>query len=451
MTTQLTATDTPISELATWISSVRYEAIPERVRNRAKVLLLDLLGVALAGGEADGSRAAERFASAALPGTAAVVWGKKHRASLLGAAYINATAANSLDLEDGNRAVVGHPGSLVIPAAFAAAQREAASGHELLEAIVVGYEVSIAVGGVRRPYPGDRWSHGWEVFGPAAAAARLFNLSAEGTAEALALAGFQGPNQPAGLATRAGSLVKSPCPGWAALSGVAGALMAEAGLTAPLSILDDDRHYSAAPPPLGTDWRLLDVYLKPHASCRWTHPAIDAVLSILKEDQVSPGDIRSVRVATFAEARLLDRQHPASAIQAQFSVPYTVAATLVDGEFGPRQQQAERLFDSEIASLADRVTIELAPVHDAAFPGETGATVTVATSHQVFERTVRNPLGDLAAPLNDGQVHEKFRRLTLPVLGGDGADALASAVMDIEGTTADALAALLTGNSRLEE
>jgi 2-methylcitrate dehydratase PrpD len=220
--------------------------------------------------------------------------------------------------------------------------------------------------------------------------------------------------------------------------------MAEAGFTAPPDILDDPRFYD----PLHIDGtgplKILKLYFKEHASCRWTHPAIEGALECLTKLGGSPNQVEEVVIQTFAVARLLDNTRPQSAVQAQFSIPYTVAAAIVFGEMGAAQQDQTCFEDALVQKIADAVQIELDPAHDSVFPDQTEATVTVRLNDgSSASTTIEFPRGDPQRPLEPEVLKRRARGLLDPVLGPTQTSALMDTVNQLEHCDATDVTSLL--------
>lgn len=137
-------------QLAGYVAAAGEQALTDDLREAACRSVLDLVIAAAAGVAASGPRAVRRVARVTMAGGALPVWFSGETAGLAGAVWCNASAAAALDLDDGHRMARGHPGAAIIPAALAAAQEAGSTTQELLRAIVVGYEVGVAVGAARR-------------------------------------------------------------------------------------------------------------------------------------------------------------------------------------------------------------------------------------------------------------------------------------------------------------
>src|SRR3569833_3069159 len=159
-----------VRKLAAWVVEARERDLAPEARQAACRAVLDVMAATAAGIEAPGARAVRGAASAAFGPGDHSVWFSGARSNLAGAVWCNSAAAAALDLDDGNRLARGHPGAAVIPAAIAAAQETGASTEALLQSIVVGYEVGVAVGAARRVYAN---TGRWEGYGVVAAVGML--------------------------------------------------------------------------------------------------------------------------------------------------------------------------------------------------------------------------------------------------------------------------------------
>jgi 2-methylcitrate dehydratase PrpD len=228
------------------------------------------------------------------------------------------------------------------------------------------------------------------------------------------------------------SMVKDAL-GWGAMVAVASALMAAKGFTG------IEPMFSDAPEPawieeLGREYRMLGLYFKPYAACRWAQPAVAGVLRIVEIHGVKAGEIDRIVVRTFTEATRLSSSPPRNTEEAQYNLAFPVAAALIDGRVGPAQVLPPRLFDPEILALTGRVETEIAPEFDREFPARALADVTVVKKSG--ERLESGPVQarwEPPAPPTDDELVEKFHWLVGPVLGREQAARLAAAVFRLDG------------------
>lgn len=199
----------------------------------------------------------------------------------LGALLSNCAAASSLDIDDGHRTAAGHPGAAIIPAVLMEASRRPYTGQEITTAIAIGYDIALRIAEARQFSDTMSFASGrWTGYGVAAAVGKLRGLTRFQMAHAVAIAGQEAPQNLQQGACMASS-VKGSSP-WSTVAAVVAVERALANATVSLDLLDRDDVYrrnqlSAA---LGSRWLIPECYIKPYAACRYTHPAIDAVLSL---------------------------------------------------------------------------------------------------------------------------------------------------------------------------
>ena len=411
-------------------------AVPQRVRRVTRRYLLDWLGSALAGGELEPPAMVRRVVDGLGGAPQATVLADGRRSSAPLAAMANAAAAHVLELDDLDRGSISHPGAPVIAAALAAGEREGANGDALLDAIAVGYEVSIRIGEALGPTHYEHWHTTGTVgtLGAAAAAARLSGLDAAATLRALGSAGTMSAGLWEFLAD--GAMSKQLHPAKAAHDGLLAALLAAQGFTAATRILEGPKGLLAAmsrdPQPqrltegLGDGpaetmdaWRIEGVSMKVHASCRHTHSAVDAALELRERHALRPDAIASVDVRTYAQGlELLDGMEPVTPYAAKFSLPFCVAAALVHGELSPARFTEQEIADAETLALASRITYAADPSFDARYPREWPSLVRITTAGgETYEAQVDHPSGDPERALSEDDVAAKFRSLTAARLG----------------------------------
>lgn len=387
-----------VRHLAASIGAARREPLTQALREAACRSVLDLVAAAAAGIAAPGPRTVRHVARVTMAGGALPVWFTGQSSGLAGAIWCNASAAAALDLDDGHRIARGHPGAAIIPAAFAAAQEAGATTDELLQAIVVGYEVGVAVGAARRFYANTGM---WSGYGVIAALGFLRRTPAEQLAHGFAIAGMSAPNQlhaGAGPAFRAqeGSDVKEGIP-WSSVTAANALLLAEAGHTGPLALLDNDEHFllEGLAEGLGRQHYIARNYMKFHACCRHVHAPAEALLDLLASHRIDPRRIEAIEVATYSGAlRLANRPRPQSFTDIQFSIPYCLALLAVDGPEALLPLTEAAVDRPEIVALAEKVSLSLDPALDAYFPAQTLSRVTIHTEGRSFASSVTAPRGE---------------------------------------------------------
>jgi 2-methylcitrate dehydratase PrpD len=204
---------------------------------------------------------------------------------------------------------------------------------------------------------------------------------------------------------------------WGAFAGACAALLAEKGFTGNPSLLEDPPNRDLMAD-LGHNWRLLDLYFKPYACCRWAQPAVDGVLRLRRAHGLSHVDVARIVVHTFREAAELSVAPPASTEEAQYHLAWPIAAALVHGEVGPDQVLEEALEDPNVKRLLPLVEARVEDAIQARFPAEALARVEIQThGGKRLTGDLIPARGDPSSPLSDRELEEKFLRLVEPVYG----------------------------------
>ena len=435
------------ARFARFARDLRIDAVPEPTRARARLHLLDTLGAALAGSAAREAHLARRAARAdgslgAAAGSAAVVWGTPERATPRAAALVNGVAAHAFELDDSGGC--DHSGAVVVPAALAAAAAVGGPvpGEELLLAIVLGYELGRRVQTAMGGYDAlnDRGWHSTGVcgtFAAAVAAGRVLGLDAVRLSHAIGLAGAFTGGTWAFVADSAMS--KRLHVGRAAECGLGAALLAREGFTGPDAVFEapwggvlglyggPGADATALTASLGERWELDRASIKPHASCRSTHSAIDALLR-LRADGLDVERIERIEVRTSELiAGMCGGTDLASLVSAQLSLPYGLAVAGVRGAVGLDDVLAGR-DDPRVLDLLGRIAVAVDPGQHGG-SAEPSLLVTGATGTLAVQAIA--PRGGRDNRLADAEVLAKFeglaaRRLDAASIRGliDGTGAL---------------------------
>jgi len=421
------ATD-PSHALSRFASRLRHDDIPEDVRSRARHLLLDAIGIALASGKYDFAHRTLNAVSG-LGGAGPVpVIGMPARLSARDAAVVNGVLCHGLDFDDTHLDGVIHPTASALPAALSAALHVGASGRELLTAYIIGVEASARLGSVVKGAFHQVGFHPTGVvgaFGCALAAGVLFGLSEAELVHAQGIA----------LSMASGSLEfledgawnKRLHPGWAAAAGITAAALAKQGFKGAsrpyvgrfglyrshLGPLADGCDYDLATAALGSSWEVVRTAVKPFPACHFTHACIDAALRLRKDD-LEVGSIERIEafipgevVKTVCEPEA-NKRRPANSYDAQFSIPYLVAAALVRGQFTLAELDDSALSDPRILAVADTIQYRVDP--NSRFPKAYSGEIRIRLKNgaRVEAREDINR-GAPDRPLIDSDIVEKFR------------------------------------------
>lgn len=400
--------------------------LPGHVIDGAARYLRDLVATAAAGSctEMAAISGAAAAQTGPRPDGARVLFGGHDRLDPALAAFAGAATIDSFDAHDGHVLTKGHTGVAVLPAALAAIdrQRRPVSGRAFLATLVVGYEIGIRAGIASHRTAADYFTSGsWNCLAAAAAAARHCEITHSRLGHAFGIAEFSSPR---GLMMRCidePTMVKDgSC--WGAQIGVQSVELARLGFTAtrPATIVEEAVDDLWAD--LGSRWRIHEQYIKAYPVCRWAQPAIEAARWCAQQPEFSLDRIARIAVATFAAGCRLAHAHPGTTEEAQYSLPFPVAAMLVHGDLGPARIGPAGLADRRVLALAAKIDLVEDSTASARFPQERWASVQIGLSDG---RSITSPSmrarGDADKPLTPAELDVKWDELVPPVLGNDDA------------------------------
>src|SRR5437879_6249905 len=325
--------------IVSFVSSLRHGALSQEVRHYARRHLLDTVGVMIAGAAGNVATRAEAMIAAVRPAGAIPVPGRARRADLLDAAFLGGTAAHGIELDDGFRQGSVHPGCTVVPAVLALGYQNGASGKALIEAVVAGYEIPIAIARACHPDLRQRGFHptgACAVFGAAVAAGKLRGLSRQQLADAMGIAA----SSSAGLFAfvNGGADIKRLHAGHASREGLQSALLAEQGVQGPPGVIESRDGFMQAfafgrtdkarpiqlPPPFG----ITDCYIKPYACCRHIQPAVEALIGLLNDQKIAADAVTRIDVETYRIAAEHAHTGWDDYASAQLSFPFLIGLAL---------------------------------------------------------------------------------------------------------------------------
>ena len=402
------------SEITDFIQQLKWEDLPTVVQHQVKRCLLDIIAAAIGGRQTALSGIIHDFAALAFGGHGAQLWFDGRELSPSGAALANGMTIDALDIHDGHNLIKGHVGAAVTPAALATMSLANASisGKELLTSIVVGYEIAVRAGISLHASSCDYHTSGaWNALGATAVTARRLQLSPDKIRHALGIAEYHGPRSQMMRCIDHPTMVKDGS-GWGAMAGVSAALLAASGFTGAPAVTVEDNKVKQHWDDLGTKWHILDQYFKPHAVCRWAQPAITAVLSLRQEHKFDLTTVEIIRVYTFHEAVRLAKRRPHSTEEAQYSLPFPVAASLVYNQLGPNELSGKTLRDERVLALAERIQLVEDEVYNGRFPAQRFARVEIKlTDGTELQSSEHQPGWDADQPPTDEELQQKFRWL----------------------------------------
>lgn len=406
------------------------------------------LGCAVGAAHHESVQAALSAVQMLQPAPQASILGRTEKVDMASAALVNGISSHTFDFDDTHLKTIIHPAGPVASALLALAEVTGASGRAVIDALVLGIDVSCRLGNVVYP---EHYDRGWHItgstgmLGAAAGCARLLGLSEAQTAMALGIAA----SQPVGLREQFGTMTKPLHPGAAARAGLMAALMARHGYTASARALEAPRgllqvvstrcRWNEATDELGQRFEISFNSYKPFACGIVVHPSIDACVQ-LREQGIAAGEVERVELKVHSLVlELTGKKEPADGLQAKFSVYHGCAAGLIFGRAGEEEYGDAVVTRDDVVALRRKV---VASVDDAIAEESADVTAVLRDGRRVHV-FVEHAIGSLQRPMSDAALEAKFRSLAEPVLGAARTAQLAQAAWQIaDAAGVGALAAL---------
>lgn len=444
-------TDTPALGIARFAAALRYEDIPAAVRERARIQILDGLGVGLASN-------AYPFAEKAMAGLRALggegdctVLGRQERLPVRDAALANGILIHGLDFDDTHLASIVHATAACLPCALSLAEALDLHGRDLLTAYVAGMEVAIRLGAAVKGGFHHAGFHATGIvshFSAAVVAGRLLELTEDQIVSAQGIAA----SSAAGLQVflEEGAWTKRFHPGWGAVAGITAAQLARHGFIGPsrpyegkFGLFETHLHDRAATVDmarlgagLGRQWELCNTAIKPYPVCHFIHGAADAAIA-LHAEVPSPKAIARIRVLLPAATLPIvaepasDKRRPQTDYAAKFSAAFVIATCLVHGRFGLAELRPEALKDPLVLALCERIDCASDP--QTAFPTYfSGGVELELADGQRLRRHVRVNSGAGERALGIDEASAKFAAAAGMALSGDHARRARDAIASID-------------------
>ncbi len=410
--------------LAEFVANHPSKGWSDEVEHEAHRTFLNWLGCAVGASNHEATLAALRAVQVLEPAGQAMVAGRTERVDITNAALINGISSHLFDFDDTHLKTIIHPAGPVCSAVLALAELTGASGRAIIDAVVLGIDVSCRIGNAIYPHHYDR---GWHItgstgtLGAAAACARLLGLDADKTTMALGIAA----SQPVGLREQFGTMTKPFHPGGAAKAGLMSALMAREGFTASPRAIEAPRGFAQV---VSTkfDWNEITGELgerfeisfntyKPFACGIVIHPSIDACVQLRDKGVTSENLERlDLRVHSLV-LELTGKKEPADGLQGKFSVYHGCAAGLIFGR-ASEDEYADDIVNREDVVATRRKVV--ATVDEGIEEAAVEATATLKDGTTVHVR-VDHAIGSLQRPMSDADLVAKFSAMSQPILGDD--------------------------------
>jgi len=394
----------------------------DAVDHAAHRTFLNWLGCAVGAAQHESVNAALAAVQMLKPAPQSSVLGRTEKVDMASAALLNGISSHTFDFDDTHLKTIIHPAGPVASALLALAEHQGSSGRALIDALVLGIDVSCRIGNAMYP---DHYDRGWHItgstgsVGAAAGCARLLGLNVDQTAMALGIAA----SQPIGMREQFGSMTKPFHPGGAARAGLMSALLAQQGFTASPRALEAPRgmmqtistknDWSEITSELGERFEITFNTFKPFACGIVVHPGIDGCAQ-LRAQGVRPENIASLEIKVHSLVlELCGKKEPADGLQAKFSIYHGCAAGLTFGRAG------EDEFSDAIVTRPDMVALRrkvVATVDDSIDEAAADITAVMQDGSRVHVH-VEHAIGSLQNPMTDAQLEAKFHGLSDPVIG----------------------------------
>jgi len=443
--------------MSEWAAHLSYEDLPSDVVVAAQRFLFDSVGCAFGGLlQPDCQIALDVLAEIAGRGPAAVI-GTGRRIDPVSAALANSLLIRVMDYNDIYwQQDPSHPSDL-IPAALATVERQGGSGRDLILGIAIAYEFEQRL--CEASFPGIRevgWHHATltAVAAPIVAG-RMLSLSSEQIQHAIGISAARHCTTGSVTAGKL-TMMKNSVDPLATQSGVLAALLAERGYTGPEHVLDGKEGFSHVFPTdwkfeiltegLGESWRILKCGMKSYPTEALTHAPISATLALVIENDLAPDQIQEVRIRSLARAAdiLADptKYDPWTKETADHSLPYVIAAAIVDRKVTPDQFHADKIKDPTIRAQLAKVKVIADPEIEKLFPALQRVHVTIVTTDgQELSQQLDYPKGDPRNPMTDAELETKFDALVAPTCSPERLATIKSKLRELE--TCDKVSTLM--------
>jgi 2-methylcitrate dehydratase PrpD len=412
------------------ITNTKYEDLSREVVEATKKQVLDLLGVALGGFSRPGPKELREIVRDWGGKEESTIFGCKQKVPAPNAAHVNATMAHALDYDDVHETAIMHPGVAIIPTCMAVAEQKGnLSGKELITASALGVDMMCRL--ALATTPGSRpLNTGWHLttlfgfLGAAGAAGRMLGLSEEKMVNGLGIAYHQCSGN--GQCVIDGALTKRMGPGFSVKGGITAALLAEKGVTGARNCLEGEwglyklyhhGNYDAKvlTKDLGKYFEGINVAIKPYPCCRGIHPAIDAVLALIKEHPIQAEDVQKIVLSVSKghyqllcepeEAKL----RPRTPVDAQFSIPWGVATAIVRKQVSLDDFTEMAIKNQEILKVTQKMSVKVDPRLNRSDKIEPTRVEITTKPGKSYTQEVEEPLGSLERPMSFGDCAKKFR------------------------------------------
>jgi 2-methylcitrate dehydratase PrpD len=432
------------AKIAEFAANLKYDQIPQAAVEEAKKAVRDCLGVALAGSREEDAKICAALAREESAKEESTVYGQRCKSSAIHAAFANGTAAHAMDF-DHSFTLMGQPTAPIIPATFALGEALAASGRQILEAYVAGFEITGKLAFSLRDAKQDGWHApaNLGVFGASVACGKLLGLNASQIQMSLGIAA----SMASGVVANFGTMTKPLHVGLAARNGVTAAKLARSGYTANgqaieaevgfLDVFYHDSPVDSRPiEELGKSYALESdgIRIKPYPCGGLAHPTIDATLELCARHAITADMIDSIQadVVKHTYSRIIFKV-PQNGIQGKFCMPYLLSRAVIDKKVGLDVFTDEAVRDPNILQLAEKIEMRLDPNLKAGSPGGRPCRVTIRLKNgQTHTLEKEHAKGSPEVPMTLEELRGKFTDCARQALDRDTAERARESIERLE-------------------
>ena len=434
--------------MSRWAANLQYKDLSSEAIYQAKRFLLDSIGCALGGYQQHDVKIALEILDEIAGSGRATVIGTGKRIDPVSASLANALMIRCMDYNDIYwKQDPSHP-SDIFPAAIACCERVGGNGKELILGLVLGHEFEMRF--CEAAFPGVR-ERGWHhatltAFVSPIVAGRALHLPWEQIQHAIGISASRHCTLGAVTAGKL-TMMKNTVDPMATQSGVFAALLAEKGYSGPEHVIDGKEGLTHVFKPewklglltegLGESWRITQCGMKAFPTEALTHTPISAVLDLVKSNDLRPDDVQKVQIRSLARAADIlsdpSKYDPRTKETADHSLPYVIAAALVDRQVTPVQFTMEKIMDPKIREQLNKVEVVADPEIEKVFPALQRVIVQIQTRDgRSLHKQLDFPKGDPRNPLTDQEIEEKFAALADGVLSKAAQKRVKDAVWSLE-------------------
>ena len=419
-------------KLEEFIINTKWENLPTDVKERSKGCLIDLIGALTVGSMSEQFKVG-LVSSESMFGLGDIaVIGTNKKFNFLGASTAMGHSSNAYDIDDGHNLTRSHPGTSFIGALLAETYKQDLTLKHLYEAMVVSYDATVRMGAAIMDYYQFAHSSGtFGAIGVTTGVGKLRKYTKESLNNVLSIAEFNAPLVPGIRSVEYPSMNKDGVP-FGVMIGALALTENESGFTGNKNLLESQEfcHYLDG---LGNDYAIMGLYFKPYPCCRWAHPAIDACVNLMKENNLTYQDIEKVVIKTFDRATKLSKIIPTCTDEAQYNIAYPVATAIVNGDFGIDKVLPSAFNDQRVLDMMKNLYFEVDLDIDKQFPTHRICRAEIYTKdNKVLVSPDCEPSGEAHENIGNDWLANKFRRMTAPILSSDSQEQILNFMLGSE-------------------